>query len=151
MSNIVGSFLLVQDCFAQKVHWLAHWNYELQEFMLIGARKRPFETFQHRLICEIEQTFSLVPFNDFVLSQDAFAHLAFSEQHSSLQAPEHCVIELFEFQLLENSGRKILENDLRNRWITEQEIEAGYCEDGFPVSGLFRSLFQKANLANRLA
>lgn len=148
---MVGSFLLVQASFEQKVHWLAHWNYEFQEFMLIGSRKRPFETFQHCLVCEIEKTFSLVPFDDFVISSPPFAHLAFSEKRFDIETPEHYIVELFEFQSLEIPAYQNLAGDLRNRWVNEQEIEVGYCEDGFPVSDLFRSVFHKANLINHLA
>ena len=57
MGNFVGSFILLQNSVDQKTHWLAHWNYERQEFMLPGDKKRPYETFQHCLISELEKTF----------------------------------------------------------------------------------------------
>lgn len=151
MSNFVGSFILFQNSFDQKLHWLAHWNYERQEFMLPGGSKRPFETFQHCLISELEKSFELVPFDDFILFQEPLAHLAFSEKMRSSQESEHFIIELFEFQSLNEHAQKVLECDLRNRWVNEQEIEEGSTADGFPISSLFRSLFHKANLANRLS
>lgn len=151
MSNFVGSFILFPNTLDQKVHWLAHWNYERQEYMLPGTGKKPFETFQHCLVSEIEKTFELVPFDDFVLSEEALAHLAFSEKILPSQVADHFIIELFEFQSLNELAQQVLERDLRNRWVSEQEIEEGSCIDGFPISGLFRSLFHKANLANRLS
>jgi len=151
MGNFVGSFILLQTTLDQKLHWLAHWNYERQVFMLPGAKKKPFETFQHCLIYEIEKTFELAPFDDFIISQDPLAHLAFSDKPSPSQSSEHYIIELFAFEALQSQARQILERDLRNRWINEQEIEEGSTIDGFPISTLFRSLFHKANLADRLS
>tara|TARA_R110002111_G_scaffold262869_1_gene342129 strand:+ start:42875 stop:43330 length:456 start_codon:yes stop_codon:yes gene_type:complete len=151
MGNFVGSFILFQTSLDQKIHWLGHWNYERQEFMLPGAKKKPFETFQHCLIYEIEKTFELAPFDDFIVSQDALAHLAFSDKPSPSQSSEHYIIELFAFEALQSPARQILERDLRNRWINEQEIEEGSTIDGFPISELFRSLFHKANLTDRLS
>lgn len=151
MGNFVGTFILLQDSVDQKTHWLAHWNYERQEFMLQGDKKRPYETFQHCLISELEKTFELVPFEDFILSQEPLTHLAFSEKSTLNDSSEHYIVELFEFQELNSAARKSLENDLRNRWINEQEIEFGSTMDGFPVSDLFRSLYYKANLARRLS
>ena len=151
MGNFVGSFILLQTTLDQKIHWLAHWNYERQEFMLPGAKKKPYETFQHCLISEIEKTFELVPFEDFIISQDPQAHLAFSDKPSSEHPSEHYIIELFDFQALKSSARKLLEADLRNRWVNEQDIEEGTTADGFPIASLFRALFHKANLAGRLS
>ncbi|HCO26876.1 hypothetical protein [Gimesia maris] len=151
MGNFVGSFILLQNSVDQKTHWLAHWNYERQEFMLPGDKKRPYETFQHCLISELEKTFELVPFEDFILSQEPLAHLAFSEKSTPDDSSEHYIVELFDFQELNSAARKSLENDLRNRWINEQEIEVGSTMDGFPISDLFRSLYYKANLARRLS
>jgi len=151
MSNFVGSFILFQTPIDQKLHWLAHWNYERQEFMLPGAKKKPFETFQHCLIYELEKTFELAPFDDFIISQEPLTHLAFSDKATPSQSSEHYIIELFTFQELQDPARKILDNDLRNRWINEQEIESGSSLDGFPIADLFRSLFHKANLADRLS
>ena len=151
MSNFVGSFILFHSSFDQKLHWLAHWNYERQEFMLPGAKKKPFETFQHCLIYEIEKTFELAPFDDFIISQEPLSHLAFSDKPTDSQSSEHYIIELFTFQELQSPARKTLDRDLRNRWINEQEIEAGSTLDGFPIANLFRALFHKANLADRLS
>ncbi|QDT89219.1 hypothetical protein [Gimesia algae] len=151
MGNFVGSFILLQDTVDQKTHWLAHWNYERQEFMLPGDKKRPYETFQHCLISELEKTFELVPFEDFILSQEPLTHLAFSEKSTLSDSSGHYIVELFDFQELNSTARKSLENDLRNRWINEQEIEIGSTMDGFPVSELFRLLYHKANLARRLS
>lgn len=151
MGNFVGSFILFQTILDQKIHWLAHWNYERQEFMLPGAKKKPFETFQHCLIYELEKTFELAPFDDFIVSQDPLAHLAFSEKPTSDHSSEHYIIELFSFEAIQGHARTILERDLRNRWINEQDIEEGTTADGFPIASLFRSLFHKANLADRLS
>ncbi len=150
MGNFVGSFILFQNSIDQNLHWLAHWNYERQEFMLPGASKKPFETFQHCLIYELEKTFELTPFDDFIISQEPLSHLAFSDKPTPSESPEHYIIELFTFQELQDSAHKILDLDLRNRWINEQEIEEGSTLDGFPIAGLFRTLFHKAKLADRL-
>lgn len=119
--------------------------------MLPGAKKKPFETFQHCLIYELEKTFELAPFDDFIISQEPLLHLAFSDKSTDSQSSEHYIIELFTFQELQPSAHKNLDRDLRNRWINEQEIEAGSTIDGFPIADLFRALFHKAKLADRLS
>jgi len=151
MSNFVGSFVLFQTTIEEKPHWLVHWNYERQEFMLPGARKRPYETFQHCLISELEKSFELAPFEDFIISREPLAHLAFSQKPDTTDSSEHYIVELFDFYELQNSARQQLEQDLRNRWVNEQDIEAGSTIDDFPVSNLMSTLFQKANLVDRLS
>jgi len=151
MSNFVGSFILFQSTIEEKPHWLAHWNYERQEFMLPGARKRPYETFQHCLISDLEKSFELAPFEDFIISREPLAHLAFSMKPLDDESSEHYIIELFDFHEIQGSAKQVLEQDLRNRWVNELEIEAGCTIDGFPISDLFRTLYHKANLANRLS
>lgn len=151
MSNFVGSFILFQTAIEGKPHWLAHWNYERQEFMLPGARKRPYETFQHCLISELEKSFELAPFEDFIISREPLAHLAFSEKSVRTGSSEHYIVELFDFHELQSSAQQQLELDLRNRWVNEQEIESASTSDEFSISELFRTLYHKANLANRLS
>ncbi|QDT26922.1 hypothetical protein [Gimesia panareensis] len=151
MSNFVGSFILFQSSIEGKPHWLVHWNYERQEFMLPGARKRPYETFQHCLISELEKSFELAPFEDFIVSREPLTHLAFSLKPAQEQLSEHYIIELFDFYELQNTAREHLERDLRNRWVNELEIEAGTTIDGFPIAELLVTLYHKANLADRLS
>ena len=151
MSNFVGSFILFQTTIEGKPHWLVHWNYERQEFMLPGERKRPYETFQHCLISELEKSFELAPFEDFIIAREPLAHLAFTLKPNSDNTSEHYIVELFDFQELNSSAREQLEKDLRNRWVNELEIEANSTIDDFPISELLGTLYHKANLANRLS
>lgn len=148
MSNFVGSFILFQTSIEEKPHWLVHWNYERQEFMLPGNRKRPYETFQHCLISELEKSFELAPFEDFIISREPLSHLAFSLKSAPADPSEHYIIELFHFYELQAAARQELEQDLRNRWVNEEEIEAGETLDGFPIANLLGTLYHKANLAD---
>ncbi|MCR9232567.1 hypothetical protein [Gimesia chilikensis] len=151
MSNFVGAFILFQTTIEGKPHWLVHWNYERQEFMLPGERKRPYETFQHCLISELEKSFELAPFEDFIIAREPLAHLAFTLKPDADNTSEHYIVELFDFQELNSSAREQLEKDLRNRWVNELEIEASSTNDDFPISELLGTLYHKANLANRLS
>ena len=146
MRESVASIALIQRDHNGRRQWLAQWNKNWRRYSFVGGHKRPDESFRQCVIRETTEELQLAEGIDFFVADERLARLDYTAWSESARQQTHYQMELFAVQLAGETAQRKVDADPRNRWLTEDEIQARRCNSGEPVSETISLLLTKANL-----
>jgi hypothetical protein len=126
------------------VLWPARWSRTWQRFHLVGAHKRPEESFRGCLAREIGEELGLAEGADYEMAAEPTAHLEFTAWSEGAKEETAYTTELFEVDLRDPARAK-LDAEPAVRWLSEAEIQTGRCTDGKPTSQTMQLVLAKTN------
>ncbi len=114
--------------------YLAQWNLKWRALNLVGGHKRPNESFRECLVREIGEELGLALGADYVVPDEPVVRLEFDAFSDGAWEPTSYQMEIFPVDLLGDSVLEKIAANPDNRWVTEDEILAGRCNDSTRVS-----------------
>lgn len=134
MRESVSSVALFQRRTEGKVLWLLQWNAKWRIYSLVAGHLENGESHRECILREVCEELGLDQDIEFSVSLEARARMEFEDWSESANEQTAYTMELFDADLLTGSAyRKVSENPM-NRWVTEDEIGRGQCDDGEPIS-----------------
>jgi 8-oxo-dGTP pyrophosphatase MutT (NUDIX family) len=113
--------------------WLAQWNPRWQRYNFVAGHKEPGESFRACLLREVGEELGLAEGADFEAAAEPAARLQYTAWSESASADTAYTVELFDVRLTADAERRV-SAEPHNRWLSADEIRAGRCADGAPVS-----------------
>jgi 8-oxo-dGTP pyrophosphatase MutT (NUDIX family) len=129
----VAAFALIRREEQGRALYLAQWNLNWRALNLVGGHKRPDESFHECLIREISEELGLTFGDDYRILDQPPLRLEYDAFSDSAWEETSYVIEVFPVVLAEGAMAKVEANP-DNRWVTEQEMLGGRCNDSTRVS-----------------
>jgi len=127
--------------------WLTRWNKNWQCYYFIGGHKLDGESYRECMMREIREELGIRREDGFTVSPEACARLEYAAHSKSAEAETDYTVELFgvkaeteyevelfDVRLVGEVERKKIQSKQAIRWLNEEEIRAGQCADGLPVS-----------------
>jgi 8-oxo-dGTP pyrophosphatase MutT (NUDIX family) len=130
----VAAMALVQRQEKGRTLYLAQWNLNWRALNLVGGHKRPDESFRECLVREIGEELGLALGDDYLLSDEPPLRLEFDAFSDGAWGPTSYEMEIFPVVLTVDSVLEKIAGNPDNRWVTEDEILAGRCNDSTRVS-----------------
>jgi 8-oxo-dGTP pyrophosphatase MutT (NUDIX family) len=140
-----GGIAIVERHFAGRTEWLAQWNDNWKALFFIGGHRQPGESFRECVVREIQEELNLT-LQEFTVAATPAHHVEYKAQSSSAGELTAYVMELFETQLSQSVLARV-EQDTRNRWLSEGEIRGLEAHDARPISA---TIFVLLSLARRI-
>jgi ADP-ribose pyrophosphatase YjhB (NUDIX family) len=123
--------------------WLAQWNPKWRRYHFVSGHRRPDETFRACLVREIAEELRLREGPDYQVSPAPPIHLEFRDYSERTQTQTCYLMELFRVELIDGDARRRIDENARNRWLSEAEIGAERTDDGRPVSATMKRLLRE--------
>lgn len=146
MRQSLAAVALIRRSDAGQTRYLAQWNPHWHAYNFISGHKGKTETFRECMIREVGEELNLSREVEFCVADEPLTYSKFNAWSQSAKAQTFYTMELFEVRLVSESALQKVNADSRNRWLTEQEILNGKCEDGRPVSETMKRLIAKTGV-----
>jgi len=130
----VAAMALVRRQEQGRTLYLAQWNLNWRALNLVGGHKRPDESFRECLVREIGEELGLALGDDYLVPDDPPLRLEFDAFSDGAWEPTFYQLEIFPVVLHGDSVLEKIAANPDNRWVTEDEILAGRCNDSTRVS-----------------
>lgn len=129
-----GALALIQHAVAGTRRYLTRWNRHWECYALVGGHRQRSESFRDCLVREIFEELALHEGRDLRVAAQPLSHLAYRAWSARAQAETDYVLEVFAVEFVGETVPAALAERAGVRWITREEIRAGKCTDGAPVS-----------------
>jgi 8-oxo-dGTP pyrophosphatase MutT (NUDIX family) len=146
MRESIAAMALIQRQTNGQATILTQWNDRWGCFHLVGGHKHPDESFRDCAIREMEEELVLKHPADFHVDLESVGCATFTAWSNAAQQTTRYIMEVFRAELASDAARTQVEHDLRNRWVTFDEITAGRCRDGRPVSATLPQLLTQIGI-----
>jgi len=143
----LASVALIHRRLNGRTEWLARWNRNWRCYYFVGGHKRDGETFLDCLVREIREELGIEQDRDYQVTSEPLARLEYTAYSRSAKADTDYTLELydvrpqteyklelFDVRLADALHHGKLDSEQTVRWLLEEEIRAGQCSDGRPVS-----------------
>jgi len=143
----LASVALIHRRLNGRMEWLARWNRNWRCYYFVGGHKHDGETFLDCLVREIREELGIEQERDYRVASAPLARLEYTAYSRSAKADTDYTLELYDVRprtdytlelfdvrlagALEHVGN---DSEQAVRWLAEDEIRAGQCRDGRPVS-----------------
>jgi len=134
MRESIAAMALIQRRDNGQTAILCQWNDRWGCFHLVGGHKHPDESFRDCAIREVEEELALQHLADFRVDHEPSGCARFTAWSNAAERTTRYIIEVFSAEFTSDAVRAQVECDPNNRWLTFDEITAGMCCDGRPVS-----------------
>ena len=126
--------------------WLGRWNRSWRAFFFVSGHKAPQESFRQCVVREIREELGLREGPDYRLRPVPAARVTFEAMSRRAGVVTRYEMELLDIELLDSDATQDLGRHPNVRWLKEQEIRAGQCDDGKAVSATMLEVMLRAKL-----
>jgi 8-oxo-dGTP pyrophosphatase MutT (NUDIX family) len=141
MRRSIAAAALIHRLENGQSQWLVQWNSLWQRFYFVSGHKEPEETFRQCMERELTEELQFRQGIHFNVATEPICHLDYDTWSRSAEMETRYTIELFQVELIGSEALAIVEANPANRWINAQEMNAGKCCGGAPLSETIRRLF----------
>lgn len=146
MRESIAAMALIQRQTNGQTTILTQWNDRWECFHLVGGHKHPDESFRECAIREMEEELVLKHPADFRVDLEPVGCAKFMAWSNAAQQTTRYIMEVFRAEFACDAARIQVDRDPRNRWLTLEEITAGRCGDGRPVSATLPQILTQIGL-----
>lgn len=141
----IGAAALIHRQGTDGTEWFARWNQNWDCFHVVGGHKWEGESFRECMLRELGEELGLSNGQLLVVPAEPVHMATYAAWSERAGEVTDYTLALFAVSASPDLGSKAVASQQEVRWITEDEILAGVCDDGLRVSDTFKTLLDLVN------